>query len=538
MRPEMGGGALDLSWVAEDPRLKERALAALGAMGPAYLQDLIVSHMRFDRSHTFHEPDGSVWKAPHYPLELLLGVMPEYMSNAHEAGLLPDQAYNLVRTILTAEGRSEWAMNDEPVVQLSRAFKNRAERNERFSAEDYAILHGLIVDTARSGDNSVATLDAYRALTRLGFTSAESNTLIRDELYADSLFINFAVGTFNALSIAEVNPGLLTEVCRLIHGEDPQLYDIQAGYASLKDLIITICPARDLPPNDLLAIVKDGLEKGRTIVEVGESIIASGKRVIEGGAGVHHPAERRERHFIRKPGPLELSPLPYRSERSFSDGAADIGRIALHKPRHREPIGEGMWVFDPEAPTPIWYSLGGETDVDVERQVVRAHYPRYPLGDLSRSPVLYHAHPVALERPGLNRGLYPNIALPAVARFLAATPSRRDYAMVAELMRSPEYKGGAVRSFIAHGSGTMEYTFPNDPEVVEEMSRVSQALRDDVLADVDWERVLFARKWRGLAEGEQKNTADVVGELVNRFNHALPKGFQLKLFSPEVQVEL
>ena len=538
---EIKHDAAYLSQAMEDPRLRERATAAFGAMGTEYLQDLIINHARFNHPHTIRDDYGAPQQINYYSLELLLGVMPEYMTNAQQAGLSPDQAYGLVRTLLSAEGRSEWAMNDEPVVQLSRAFKHRIERSDEVEADDYAILHGLVADTASGEDNSVAVLDAYRALTRLGFSSAESNTLIRNELYTDSLVINHAIGVFNTLSVAEVNSELLIEVCRLIPGEDPQLYAIQASYMLLKDLIATVCPRQDMPPNDLLKIVRHQLAEGRTMPEIAQSFITSEKQTIKGDAEAYHPAERRNRHFIDKPGQLELAPLPYRTERSFSEGAADIGRIALHQQRYREPIGEGIWVFDPEASAPTWYSLGGETDVDFEQRTVRARYPLYPLGDLSRGPVLYHAHPVALEHvisPRHNSGTHPNTAVPAITKFLAAIPSRRDYLMVAELLRSAEYKGGGVRSFIAHGSGTTEYTFPNDPEALEAMSHHYQALRDNMLAGINWERMFSTRKWYGLTRGERKDRSEVVQELVTRFNRILPKDFQLRLLGPEVQVEL
>jgi hypothetical protein len=110
--------------------------------------------------------------------------------------------------------------------------------------------------------------------------------------------------------------------------------------------------------------------------------------------------------------------------------------------------------------------------------------------------------------------------------------------MVAELLRSPEYRGDGVRSFISHSSGATEYTFPNDPSAIEAVSRMSDDLRGDVLANVNWEHILFARKWRGLRKGERRDTADVVQEIVDRYNKALPKGFQLKLLGPHVQVDL
>jgi|GEM_PF-2638239 len=532
--------APDLSWVAEDPVLKEQALAAAAVMGVDMVQDLIISHSRFPQSAIVEDADGNEVTAPHYMLGLILEVMPDYMANARAAGLDPAQAYDLVRTILTDERRSMYGQLDGAAVQLSRAFRTHAERNHPIDAADYATLHALVVDVAARESDSLSAIDTHRALTRLDFAVSESDALIRNHLFTDSLVMDYALRAFNALSVAKVDTAVLTDICRLIPGEDPQLYEIQGSYQMLYSLITIVCPERDMSPSELLKAVRDGLANGSTMADITEHFIANKNQQIEGGDGIYQPAERRDRHFITATGPLELSLLPYRNERSLQAGAADIGRIATAVSRYREPVGEGFWIFDRDAGTPTWYSLGAETDVDPENKTVTAAYPPYPLGDLSRNPVLYHAHPADLEwviSPRKGSAGLPNAAVKTVSRFLAATPSRRDYAMVADLMRSPEYKGGDIRSLIAHGSGATEYIYPHDPDALEEMGRMAKALRDDLLIGIDWERILYARKWLGMRQGDRKGVDQVVQELVERFSAKLPKGFSLRMFGINEPIE-
>jgi hypothetical protein len=301
---------VDLGWVAEDPFLAKRVMAAAEAMGVSNLQDLIVSHARFDHPGTVEDRDGTSRETTHYRLEQLLGIMPDYMTNARQAGLSPDQAYSLVHTLLTAEGRNKWAANDEPVARLSGAFAYRAERHEVLSNEEYGILHTLIADVASREDDSRAVLGAYRALTRLGFSSAESDRLIREELYTDALVVDYAVEAFHALSIATVDPGLLTDICRLIHGEKPRLHDIQASYLMLKDLITIICPSRDIPPHDLLVLVRDRLAEGRPMATL-RADFTGGQPAIAGGASVQIGAidtsQINQASWIYLPSPIELN---------------------------------------------------------------------------------------------------------------------------------------------------------------------------------------------------------------------------------------
>lgn len=536
---EQGHELLDLSWTAGEPRLKGCAIAAADAMGVKCLQELIAGHARFDQSGTVYEPDGTTREAPHYRLELLLGAMPAYMAYADQAGLSSDQASELVHTILMAEKRSEHSFIYESVIQLCRVFDGYINRKETLTGEDYTILRNLVEDTADNEADSNAAIDAYRALARLGLSAVESAALIRNELFADSAVINYALWPLNALSVASVDSRLLTEICHLIPGEALQLSEIQASYATLYDLITNVCPGEDVAPNDFLGTVRDRLAAGCTMADIALQYITGDKQTLEGDAHAQASSHRRDSHFIETTGPLELSPLPYRSERSFSEGAADIGRIAQHSARHREAIGEGLWVFDAEAPIPSWYSLGGETEVDWQRRAVRLRYPSYPLAEISRRLIVYHAHPVELEyvtRPPDH--VFPQIAISSITKFLAATPSRRDYAMIAELMRASDYEEGMVRAFIAHGSGATEYSFPNDPDAIEAVGETFQTQCDAILNGVNWEKILFERKWRGLVKGSRKDISDVIGELIDRLNAAMPKGFQLHFLAPGVQITL
>jgi len=522
------------AYAATNPSFQHAALAATQAAGVDNMNNLVAMYARFDHP-SVSTVDGTTHIVQHHVLHQLLRVIPSYIEQATAAGLTPNQASGLVGVLLSAEERSEWSVADPPVVYLGEALELQAQTHGPLTIEDYEQVQGLIAETASREDDNASALDTYRALSRLGMTTAESIDFIRTDLQTDSLLMNPMLEVLNALSIAEVSTSTLTEICQQLIGnnENPRdLAEIQGDLGLLRECVVTVAPGQDIHPDDLLTAIHTQLAQGRDMSDIVNSFLSAKQlRQAPGVLSVYRPSDRIGQHFLSHEGQLELSPLPYRTERSFDDGIRDLSKIALHRPKYREAVGEGFWVFAPDATTPTWYSLGGETEVRVGR--VAHHYPEYPLSELSRNPSLVHCHPFELERmisPDRDNSLYPNEALPVVERFLAATPSRRDYQMVAELLKS---SGGPqeVRSLFVHGSGVTEYTFPQDPAALENMAQVSQKLRDDLLRVVDWNRILYDRRLAGLVRGPRRENDVAVGYLVRLFDEAMPKGFGLRMLN-------
>ncbi len=520
------------TYAATDLSFRQDAVAAAGAAGVENATRLVALHARFDHPSYVTGVDGVRQAVPHYPLHRFLRVVPTYIERSAAAGLTPDQAAGLVETLLAAEDRDEWSTADQPVVYLGKALELQAQTHGPITAEDYAQVQGLIADTASHEDDNASALDAYRALSRLGMSTVESIRLIREGLLTDSLLMNRALEVFNALAIAEVDTQVLGDICRQFIGtaeDHPHISAIQEDFALLRECIVTAGPRQDIHPNRLLESIHAQLRQGKSMLEIANGFVSARRLAQTIALEVGRPEERIAQHFLTKTGPLEASPLPYRAERSFDEGAHDLGAIALNSMRYREALQEGFWVFDPNAMPPVWYSLGGETELGAG--VVRHSYPAYPLQELSRSPTVAHCHPADLEwaiSPGLSNGVYPNMAMPVIDRFLAATPSGQDYQMIADILRA---SGGpqTVRSIFAHGSGLTEYTFPQDPDVLEHMAQISRSLRDNFLLGIDWSKVLYTRKFAGLLRGELRGVDTVVRDLMERFDNGMPKGFGLHL---------
>lgn len=515
-----------------DEEFRLDAVAAAEAVGVDELRDLIGRYARHDLPSIVLDPDGTEHRVQHHILRRFLQVLPDYAEKAAAAGLAPEQAAGLVRTMLTAEDRHYSTMADPAVSVMGRALETQAQAHGPIGPEDYERIRNLVAGTARYGDVNASALDTFRALSRLGMTTAEGTEFIQDDLYSDQLLMNPVLGVLEALSIAEVDGTRLKGILRdLIRGEDTgkHIYAIQNDINLLRECIATVCPRRDIRPDDMLALVATELARGRSMTDIAGSFIGDRRLPAADDTGMYDPTQRAARHFIDKPGPLELSPLPYRTERSFGDGLADLGRIALHRFVYREPVGEGLWLFDGDSTEPVWYSLGGETEV--RHDSVRHSAPDYPLHELSRNPTMAHCHPQELEviiAPSRHEGTYPRAAISIIGQLYAATPSRRDYDMIGKMLRM---EGGfdRVRSVIVHGNGVTEYTFPQDPDALEEMSRDSQAVRDQLLLGIRWDRILHKRRLGGLAKGGRRDDEDVVRELVERLDEALPRDFGLEL---------
>lgn len=512
----------DLSWVTSRPNLRGLAVENAELMGLGNFGDIVELHRRFDHTATVASEDGIQRRIER--LQRLLEQTPDYMRNAIGAGLTPDQACGLLKTMLSSEGLGERTEFGVPVSRLAQALGNRAEQQRPLSAEEYEDLKNLISETSTGGDYLFAALGTYRSLSCLGLDTMQSTDIIRGSLKSDYLLMYPATAIFDALSIAEVEPTELAELFGNMTNGRSDLYGILADYATVRELIVRVCPGLDLRPNDLIKDINQRMRSGDDLITAASNYPEE-KRQLGGAPVAYHPRERHERHFLPREGRLVTSPLPYRSRLPLSQGIRDLEALAAASRRYEpEKISEGLWVFDAGSDEPTWYSLGGETQLDFGRGVAEHHCSPYPLESLSGRPILFHCHPVGLETLISLNGIFPDNALPVVRKFFAATPNGQDYEMVAGLLRTQSPGQRNARSLIAHGSGTTEYTFPNDPDALERMSRLSRTLRDDFLLSINWRRLMA---------GRNRDVDAAAKELLRRYNQVLPKGFGIRIVKPE-----
>jgi hypothetical protein len=223
-------------------------------------------------------------------------------------------------------------------------------------------------------------------------------------------------------------------------------------------------------------------------------------------AVVIDPGKAKERYFVVKPGSLEHAALPYRTERSLSDGLSDIEQLAGAQETRGEVLAEGSWIFDPQ--TQVWYSLGGETKWLGSSNVKHTSLP-YDIGQLSSEPVSVHIHPqkfvpIAGEKIGF------------------AFPSNADYRTVATMI---ETSGSEIRprSLIVHPLGITEFTYPNDAEQIRQMGEVAEAIKEQAFAQFG---SLDALQAQADSMGERQFTQ----QLMDQINVALPEGFRFRIY--------
>lgn len=142
---------------------------------------------------------------------------------------------------------------------------------------------------------------------------------------------------------------------------------------------------------------------------------------------------------------------------------------------------------------------------------------------LTDQPNLFHVHPEDLEV--MLRNPYDDFPSREyrdhATKFLSSTPSRADYALVAELMKNAKYEMQMPRSFIAHSLGVTEFTYPSDAESLEKMAVESRDIRDEAMLNFRWRDIM--RRLFTIDE------LTVVTGLIDELNSRLHDGFSVKL---------
>ncbi len=471
---------------APDPELSALATRSLQSVGAERLDRLMKAHQKFNEPVYVIDEQGRERRDDNFKLKRSLAEIPDYVDNAQEAGLSPDQAQQLTETLLNS---SPYEFHDPEITisLLGRAFRNAAEADHPLNEQDYERLRGLIALSAKYGVDHNASY-AYSLAQRIGLSTQQGTEMIAKLIEADGYLSGYTFAPFcdalKTLNVARVNPDLVVRVFDKLGGDRP--YYSQAVFRAFEDIITFGCPSHDMTPQEVMESIMKQVEAGEDIEEVLARFGGGDQRQLPGEQRVEiiNPQEERDRYFVQKPGELEIAALPYQTRKSLNEGVRDLENMAVASSGKWEETGEGFWVYDSLSGT--WYSLGGQ--IEIRAMAMRHNMVPYDISQLSGKPMMFHCHPREFEvmiRPPRGASVFPEQYEDQVTKFLTATPSRADYAVVADLVERAT-DDIEPRSFIVHSSGVTEFTYPTDLEQLKRMSTESREIRDQALLDFDW----------------------------------------------------
>ena len=226
-----------------------------------------------------------------------------------------------------------------------------------------------------------------------------------------------------------------------------------------------------------------------------------------------------EEYFAEARGfALAHSPVPYRMQRSFEDGIADLRSLSkCHQI-------EGSFIFAPETKT--WYSLGGKTETDTPGYILH-YFNIYDPSRLSAHPLFVHIHPQSCENilaPALSRVKGPNDQA-RKKKFSAAVPSDVDFALLArfaEESRTPI----PLQGRIVTSSGLTSFTAPNDIPAIKAFAGEFRHL-SDFRQSSDFMQ-LRKETLHTMPEIHGETPEQFARRTIDALNEKLPPGFSIR----------
>jgi hypothetical protein len=502
-----------------DPELNAVASESLQTVSIEKLDQLMRAHQKFNEPVYVVDNQGREKRDNNFKLKRFLREIPAYFDSAQEAGLSADQAQQLTVTLLNS---SPYEFHDPEITVslMGRAFRNAAKADHPLSAEDYDKLNTLVAESAKCGVDHNA-LYAYSLAQRIGLSTTQSTEMISKLVEADGSISGYTFGPFcdalKTLNVAQVDPEMVVQVFDKLGGDRPYFH--QAIFKAFEDIITFGCPSHGMSPQEVIDTILRQVEAGEDIEEVIVRFQGSEQKQLPGEKQIEviNPKEERDRYFVQKPGELELAALPYQTQRPLNEGLRDLENIAVASSGRWQETGEGFWVHDRESGT--WYSLGGQ--IEMRAMAMRHNMMPYDISQLSAEPLMFHCHPQDFEvmiRPPRGATIFPEQYTDQVTKFLAATPSRADYAVIADLVERATDQMTA-HSYIVHSLGVTEFTYPTDLEQLKQMSADSRELRDQALLDFDWQAL----------RGREIDPEVLTEQLATLLNKRLPEGFKIKL---------
>lgn len=509
--------------LARDSHLRGLFAQNIQALGEQPLARVVEALRRFNGPVTIMEMDGSERVDNNWHLRQVLQEIPRYTEASTRAGLTSEQTEGLLTHLLNSTPY-DFERNERNISLLRRALEQEAEKDQRLTRKDIGRLRKMI---ALAGKYGVLphTIQGYTTARRIGLSIQDSTEMVMRLSDADGALAGYTFGSFNealsSLAIAPINPEVVKDTFARVGGRRP--YYRQSLYRALEEMITFSCPSDKVSPQELLQGLLANLQEGEDIEAAMERYLSDKQKKLPGvdRIVVYAPGEERDRHFIPKPGRLELTALPYRTQLDLNEGVRDLEGIARARSHRWENIGEGMWVFNPDIS--MWYSLGGKTEVHPDR--VRHNFVAYDAAQLSERPYMFHTHPEDLEV--MLRNPYDDFPSREyrdhVTKFLSSTPSRADYSVVADTIERATSEIHP-RSFIVHSLGITEFTYPNDLEKIKEIATKSRDIRDQAMLNFGWDYLHWRR--------DIIDEPTVARMLIDDLNKLLPEGFSIKLHAP------
>lgn len=456
-----------------------------------------------------------------YQLRKTLGEIPSYFQSVEHSGLNYKQGLGLLMHLLEKDPY-DFSDKRSDMIILGKAL--RASKQDETLSKNLSKIKKL-TSAGVGGSGMGGSLYSLFITARLGLPLSESGQMIVNGTKG-----SYVIGPFNealrSMLPAKPESNLVTEAFDIMYGNGNNYWNA-GGYKLFKELMTFVAPSKNIPINNMLSLF------------ISSSKSKSQQKRLE--AMLEENSEKKDKsknsndeYFLKHKGRLEYFAQPYVIQRTLEQGIDDLKKLATASYYNWDETGEGMFVFDPEKE--LWYSLGGELELPSMGEVlsgtaerVRHRFISYDISKLSETPFLFHIHPEELDCfvSPKDRDMDRDVK-DYLTKFITATPSRADYKVVAELMSDAKTKV-KTRAFIAHCHGMTEFTYPDNIKDIEEMSKKSRDLRDQVFL-----------KYNGLSpwqikyiinESDEFNRLYFVKKLMNELNDILPQGFAVNLDS-------
>lgn len=513
---------LSSSKFVADQELADLLSRSTNYLGEQGLNKLIEAYERFNKPVMIVDENGRETLDKNWNIKQLLTEVPSYMEAASKVNLSPTQAEDLMLHVINST-KYDFERNEKNILLLTRGLNYSVKHEEKLTKQDLKKLKRMVTLGARQ-DEIDQTLYTYAIAREVGLSLEDSVMMIIDFLESDFMVAaGYAMPHFTealkTLKFAKINPEVVRQTFQSFasvnRGERDESYDL------FKKAIVFECPAKDITPRELMDYINVQTKSGNeTIVDILRKFIAEKEQIASQSqkTEVIMPKKQKDRRFIEKEGRLEHAALAYRIQMPLMEGLKNLEQMAKARGLEWDEVAEGFWTFDPQTET--WYSFGGETKIYAGK--IRHEMIPYDISQLSDSPLLFHIHPedneIMFGNPGAD---FPsNEYRDHVVKFLSSTPSRADYALVAELSYRSSSKKVQPRSFIVHSLGITEFTYPDDNEKLQKMSREARDIRDSAMLNFDWKSLVG----RGIDERQ------VVNMLVGDLNKILPEGFTIKFY--------
>jgi hypothetical protein len=499
-----------------DPELVALLDAASQQVGPDVLNRLLETHDPFNHTVWVHDEYGNVRPDNYFGHRLFLRDLPRYADAARKAGLSIEQMEGLLTHTLQAEQYPDIPGSQNVTAYLTKAVEASVRSEEQLTEDDVARLRGMI--TKAGPDDAIElSFATYTAGREAGLDLEASVNIVEGHLAtANYRQIGYNMWTLiealRALNVGTVDPALTTEVFGALEHEHPEYR--KDSYMHLKDTLEILCPARGETPQELMQTLATHLRSGLSFDDALDRVVDGGTPLPSGDEHVTVivPREEQERYFPRQRGELKHGVLPYQVERSLNDGLRDLEKLTQARSNRGDVVAEGAWAFDPDSST--WYSLGGSTTYIPSG--ARHSSIAYDLSRLSDKPHVFHIH--------------PNEFAIGADQYGFVFPSNADYRSVATIMQDAE-RPIHPRSFISHPFGVTEFTFPDDPQRIQEVAEVFQGMRDALFAR-------FGHDSRDIQDAALRiGKEQFVAMMVRDVNAHLPEGFAIRLHPQGADLE-